>query len=95
MSPAQTKATLQMVTASFIAGVSAMLLVGFVAPVAVQGGLNVRDAWAATVEAKAPAIEPLDVAAIEAQLADAERSMATTRAATDQAIERLDRLSGR
>lgn len=95
MSPAQDKTTLKMVTASFIAGAGAMVLAGFIAPIAIKGGLSIRDAMAATVQAEAPAIEPLDVAAIEAQLADAERSMASTRAATDRAIERLDRLSGR
>lgn len=95
MSPATNKTTLKMVTASFIAGAGAMVLAGFVAPVAVKGGLSVRDAMAATVEAQAPAIEPLDVVAIQAQLAEVDRTMASSRAATDQAIERLDRLSNR
>jgi hypothetical protein len=95
MSPAQNKSTFHLVVASFVAGASAMVLAGFVAPVAIKGGLTIREAMAATVEAEAPAIEPLDVAAIQAQLADAERTMESTRAATDGAMERLDRLSGR
>lgn len=95
MSRAQNKSMFQMVTASFIAGAGAMMLVGFVAPVAIKGGLSIREAMAATVQAEAPAIEPLDVVAIRAQLAEAERSMETTRAATDGAIARLDQLSHR
>jgi hypothetical protein len=95
MSPATSKATLKMVTASFIAGAGAMVLAGFVAPIAIKGGLSIRDAMAATVEAQAPAIEPLDVVAIQAQLAEVDRTMATSRAETENAIERLDRLSNR
>lgn len=83
-----------MVAASFAAGASAMLLVGLVAPVAVQGGLSVRDAIAMP-ETQAQLIEPLDVAAIEAQLAMAEAEMKASRVRTDGAIERLERLSGR
>jgi hypothetical protein len=94
MSPSQTKATIRMVAASFAAGVSAMLLLGLVAPVAVQGGLSVRDAIALP-DTQAPIIEPLDVAAIEAQLAKAQAEMDASRARTDGAMERLERLSGR
>ena len=94
MSPSQTKATVRMVAASFAAGVSAMLLLGLVAPVAVQGGLSMRDAIAMP-EPQAQLIEPLDVAAIEAQLAKAEAEMSASRARTDGAMERLERLSGR
>ena len=71
MSGSHTKATVRMVAASFAAGASAMVLFGLVAPVAVQGGLSVRDAIAMP-ETDAQLIEPLDVAAIEAQLAQAE-----------------------
>jgi hypothetical protein len=92
MSPSQTKATIRMIVASFAAGVSAMLLFGLVAPVAVQGGLSMRDAMAA--ESERAAIEPLDVAAIEAQLAEAHAAMEASRAATDEAMARLERLSG-
>jgi len=95
MSPSQSKATFRMVAASFAAGVSAMMLLGLVTPVVVQGGLSVREAMAATVEQEAPAIAPLDVAAIEAQLAAAQADMDASRAATDAAMERLERLSGR
>ena len=93
MSPSNTKATLRMVVASFAAGVSAMVMIGLVAPVAVQGGLSVREAMAAPVEQR-PEIA-LDVAAVQAQLADAERAMAVARASTNDDIRRLQRLSGR
>ncbi|HYD87744.1 MAG TPA: hypothetical protein VEA80_09730 [Vitreimonas sp.] len=86
-------ATVRMVVASFAAGVSAMMLLGLVAPVAVQGGLTVREAMASPVEQR-PEIA-LDVAAVEAQLADAERAMAAARATTNDDIRRLQNLSGR
>jgi hypothetical protein len=95
MSPLQRKATMRMVVASFAAGASAMLLVGLVAPLAMQSGLSVREAFAATVEQRAPAIEPLNVAAIEAQLAAADEQMASMRASTADEVAQLDRLSGR
>ncbi len=94
MTSSNAKATTRMVVASFAAGASAMLLVGLVAPVAMKGGLSVRDAFAAEVQDR-PLIEPLDVAAIEARLAEADRAMAAMRAATDDDIARLDRLTGR
>lgn len=93
MSPSNTKATVRMVVASFAAGASAMVMLGLIAPVAVQGGLSVREAAASQVEQR-PEIT-LDVAAVEAQLADADRSMAAARATTDHEIRRLARLSGR
>ena len=93
MSPSQTKATMRMVVASFVAGAGAMALVGLVAPVAMQGGLSVRDAFAATVEERTPLIQPLDVVAIEAQLADADRLMSEMRAGTDDEVARLARLA--
>lgn len=94
MSPAH-RNSIRIVSASFLAGAGAMLFAGLVAPLAMQGGLSIREAWAATVQQEQPLIEPLDVAAISAQLADAERSMEGSRAATDAAMARLDRLSGR
>ncbi|MGH6950275.1 MAG: hypothetical protein ACREH4_05355 [Vitreimonas sp.] len=94
MSPSQTKATFRMVAASFAAGASAMALFGLVAPVAVQGGLSVRDAIALP-EAQEQLIEPLDVASIEAQLAKAQAEMDASRARTDGDMRRLERLSGR
>jgi hypothetical protein len=93
MSPSNVKATVRMVVASFAAGAGAMVLVGLVAPVAMQGGLSMRDAFANEMNQQAPAIEPLDVAAIEATLADAERSMAAARASTDDNVTRLQRLA--
>jgi len=93
MSSAQTKATVRMVVASFAAGAGAMVLVGLVAPVAMQGGLSMRDAVAASMVQNEPLIQPLDVVAIEAQLAEAERLMADARETTDDNIDRLDGLT--
>ena len=93
MSPSNVKATVRMVVASFVAGASAMVLVGLVAPVAMQGGLSMRDAFANEMTQQAPAIEPLNVEAIEATLADAERSMAAARASTDDNVSRLHALA--
>jgi hypothetical protein len=90
MSSPQTKATTRMVVASFAAGAGAMALVGLVAPVAMQGGLSMRDAFAGAMEQQAPAIEPLNVAAIEAQLAEADRLMAAARETTDDNVSRLE-----
>jgi len=95
MSPSNVKATVRMVVASFVAGASAMALVGLVAPVAMQGGLSMREAFANEMEQQAPALEPLDVVAIEAQLADAERLMAVAREGTDDNVSRLQALAGR
>lgn len=93
MSSSTTKATVRMIAASFAAGVSAMMLLGLVAPVVVQGGLSMRDAAASTREAR-PEIG-LDVAAVEAQLADADRAMDVMRATTADEMQRLQALSGR
>ena len=95
MSPSNVKATVRMVVASFVAGASAMALVGLVAPVAMQGGLSMREAFANEMEQQAPALEPLDVVAIEAQLADAERLMAAAREGTDDNVSRLQAIAGR
>jgi hypothetical protein len=95
MSPSNLKATVRMVVASFVAGASAMALVGLVAPVAMQGGLSMREAFANEMEQQAPALEPLDVVAIEAQLADAERLMNAAREGTDDNVTRLQALAGR
>lgn len=93
MSPSNTKATVRMVAASFAAGVSAMVMFGLIAPVVVQGGLSVREAMASPVEQR-PEIS-LDVEAVHAQLADAERAMDAARETTADDIRRLQRLSGR
>ena len=93
MSSSTNKATVRMIAASFAAGVSAMMLLGLVAPVVAQGGLAMRDAAASTREAR-PNIG-LDVAAVEAQLADADRAMDAMRATTADGMQRLQALSGR
>ncbi len=95
MSSVHVKSTLRIIVTSFAAGAGAMVLACLVAPVALLGGLSIRDAMAATVDAKGPVIEPLDVAAVQAQLAEADRSMVAARLATEGAMHRLDRLSGR
>lgn len=88
------KTTVRMIAASFAAGATAMVLVGLVAPVAFKGGLEVSEAMAAQRENQRPVVE-LDVAAVQAQLAEAQRTMEASRAQTEAAIDRLDRLSGR
>ena len=93
MSPSNVKATVRMVVASFAAGAGAMALVGLVAPVAMQGGLSMREAFADQMEQQSPLIAPLDVAAIEAQLADADRLMAAARETTDDNVGRLEALA--
>jgi len=95
MSPSNVKATVRMVVASFIAGAGAMALVVLVGPVAMQGGLSMREAFANEMDQQAPALEPLDVVAIEAQLADAERVMDAAREGTDDNVGRLQALAGR
>lgn len=95
MSPVQNKSNMRMIAASFVAGVGAMSLVGIVAPLVMKDGLNVREAMAATVERQAPAVQPLDVEAVQAELAASELRMEATRAATERAMNRLERLSGR
>jgi len=84
---------LRMVGASFVAGVGAMMLVGLAAPIAAKTSLTVEAADARTLEPIEPVIAPLDLAAVEAQLADAESALARSAAATDGAIARLERLS--
>ena len=97
MSPvdAKRKATTRTIIGSFVAGASAMVIIGLVGPVAVKGGLEVRDAMAATVSARAPLIQPLDVRAVRAELAQAQSTIDAAKAHTDAEIARLDRLSGR
>lgn len=87
--------TVRMVAASFAAGASAMVMVGLVAPIAMQGGLAMRDAMAATIEQEAPAVQPLDVVAVQAQLDEARRAVATSHSVNDGAMARLDQLAGR
>lgn len=87
------KANTRMIFASFAAGVGAMMFLGLVAPTIIKGGLSLTTANASTIEAQAPEIAPLDVAAIRAQLAEAEQDMASVRATTDDDVARLARLS--
>lgn len=89
------KQTVRIITGSFLVGMGAMVMAGLVAPMIAQGGLNIREAMAATVEQEQPLITPLDVQAIEAQLAEADRAMEASRAQTDAAVAKLDQLSGR
>jgi hypothetical protein len=79
------------IIASFVGGVSAMFVIGLIAPI--SHGLSMGAAQANTLEQRAPVIAPLDVTAIEATLADAERSMAASRATTDDDLARLARLA--
>jgi hypothetical protein len=97
MSPAdeKLKATFRVITGSFLAGAAAMVMLGFVAPVAVKGGLSIRDAWAATAGPSGPVIQPINVPQVRAQLAQAERSMEVAREASQASMDRLDRLAGR
>jgi hypothetical protein len=96
MTSSTTKTTTRTVVASFAAGASAMVFLGLIAPVAMQGGgLAIREAFAAEVQQTRPVIEPLDVQAINAQLAEADRTMDAMRATTDDDIARLRRLTPR
>ena len=88
MTTSNTKTTTRMVVASFAAGAGAMVLLGLVAPVIMKGGPLIREAFAAEVTQTNPVIEPLNVEAIEAQLADADRLMVDD-------IARLQRLTPR
>lgn len=90
---ARRRATVRMIATSFAAGAGAMLVVGLAAPLASKGVLSVRAAAASTVERDAPAIEPLDVEAVRAQLALAEAAMAEARAETDDDVARLQQLT--
>lgn len=92
MSP-QEKAMRRTIVGSFAAGVSAVVFFGLIAPVALQSGLTVRDAFASTLEQSQPVIQPLDVEAIEARLAEADRAMEAMRASTDDEMAMLERLS--
>mgnify|MGYP007126786544 CR=1 FL=1 len=92
---ARRKATMRMIATSFVAGAGLMMVLGLAVPVTQMGLLSVREAGASTREAQAQLIEPLDVAAVRAQLAAADQSMQAARATTDDDIARLNRLTGR
>lgn len=91
-SAARTKATVRMITASFVAGAGAMVFIGLAAPLLTRGALSVVAAEASTLEPAAPLIEPLDVEAVRAQLAAADQTMQAARATTDDDIARLNTL---
>jgi hypothetical protein len=92
MSP-QEQAMRRTIVGSFAAGVSAVVFFGLIAPLAMQSGLTVRDAFASTLEQSQPAIEPLDVDAIEARLAEADRLLADARSSTNDEMAMLERLA--
>jgi hypothetical protein len=89
----QAQATRRMIVGSFVAGVSAVVFFGLIAPLALQSGLTVRDAFASTLEQNQPAIEPLNVEVIEAQLAEADRLLADARSSTNDEVAMLERLA--
>ncbi|MET0182361.1 MAG: hypothetical protein ABW199_05690 [Caulobacterales bacterium] len=84
---------------SLAAGVAAMTVLGAMASFVVKGGLDTPAAAASTPAeqafANAPAVRPLDVKAVQAQLDLAAANMRVTQDATDTAMSRLERLSGR
>ncbi|MBX3511592.1 MAG: hypothetical protein KF700_10340 [Hyphomonadaceae bacterium] len=90
---AQMRVTVRSVAASFLAGAAAMLCLGVAGPIISQGALSGGAALASTRVSERPVIEPLDVAAVRAQLAAAETTMAAARATTDDDIARLMRLT--
>jgi hypothetical protein len=92
MSP-QEQAMRRTIVGSFAAGVSAVVFFGLIAPLAMQSGLTVRDAFASTLEQNQPAIEPLNVEVIEAQLAEADRLLADARSSTNDEVAMLERLA--
>ena len=84
---------LRVVLASFSAGVGAMVMLGLVAPVAAQSALSVADAEAAPVASIEPAVAPLDLDAINADLAVAEQALRQSARDTDRAVSRLRRIA--
>ncbi|MGE3141860.1 MAG: hypothetical protein AB7L65_00925 [Hyphomonadaceae bacterium] len=89
----------QSVLGSLAAGIAAMTVLSAMGVFIAQGGLETPAANAATPSqsafAGAPDVRPLDVARIQAELNDVQASMRVTQAATDGAMARLQRLSGR
>ncbi|HRE45419.1 MAG TPA: hypothetical protein PKY87_15800 [Terricaulis sp.] len=92
MSPAHVSRK-AVIASSFIAGVGFMALVGLAAPLVERGALSVHGAEASVREVTPALIEPLNLAAIEAQIAASERTLAAARATTDDDIARLARLT--
>ena len=84
---------MRMIVGSFAAGVGAMALSALVVSVAAGGGFSVQLAHAGTVEARAPAVEPLNLPVLEAQLNQADTILQVARARTDSEVARLERYS--
>lgn len=84
---------LRAIAGSFVAGVTAMTLVGAAAAFVAHGGLDTPTANASETQFGAmPAIQPLDVAAVQGQLSQIQAEMQQTLDATDPAVSRLERL---
>ena len=88
----ETLAKKRAIVASFVTGIGAMFVIGLVGPI--SHGLSLGAAEAHGYAQAAPAIQPLDIAAINATLDRADAIMAASRARTDGDIVRLERLSG-
>lgn len=89
---AKSASPFRMVVTSFAAGVGAMVFAGLVAPIMAEGGLSMSNANASSLEPQTPLIAPLDVEAVQKELARAEQTMGVTQRATDAAMQRLERL---
>jgi len=92
----QEQSYVRAITSSLIAGVVAMTVVGAVGSFIVHGGLDTPTAAASTPDERfgeIPVIRPLDVRAVQAQLAQAEAAMRVTQDATARSMARLERLS--
>ncbi|HWA00021.1 MAG TPA: hypothetical protein VG841_06870 [Caulobacterales bacterium] len=84
----------RMIVSSFVAGIGAMALAGLVFSVVADGGIA-HSAHAAPLRGRqAPAVQPLDVAAVKAQLAQADTAVQVAQDATDPAVFRLGELAG-
>ena len=73
---------------SFAAGVGAMALTALLCSTAAGGGFSLQNAHAATVKVhhQATVVPPVDVSAVEAQLAEANVAMTTVHNRTDDAV---------
>ncbi len=89
----------QSIFGSFAAGVAVMTVLGAMGAFVANGGLSTPTAAASTPAeaafAGAPTVRPLDVAQVQAQLADVEAEMLEVQTVTDAAMKRLEALSGR
>lgn len=84
------------VAGSLFAGVAAMTLLGAMASFVMHGGLDTPAAAAATPEERFFAtpvrVEPLDVAAVQAEINRSQAQMKAVQEATARAMARLERL---